>query len=193
MRLCCRDWLTRLTVLMCVFCSFSASSSSKVPFFYDNADLRSAANNGNLLNGSTCQLDDTHMIKEGDPNAGKDDVVINTDGGYFTINYGERGNYFAVVGKFRYSESFPINISSSFRPTLTEAFKKALKSGNCTLANELANQLKNGEPKQCGEHLCVGFEDGNGGRCYTRTLVPSLAFFIVSLIISGVKLLSSLT
>ena len=106
---------------------------------------------------------------------------------------GERGNYFAVVGKFRYSESFPINISSSFRPTLTEAFKKALKSGNCTLANELANQLKNGEPKQCGEHLCVGFEDGNGGRCYTRTLVPSLAFFIVSLIISGVKLLSSLT
>ena len=166
MRLCCGYWFTRLIVLICVFCSYPALAS-RVPYFYDNSNLNKAKSAGVLMSGGLqCDLSDNpSVIKKGDPNAKKDDVVVDIDSGYLTINYGARGNYFGSIGQWKYSESVPLNVSSSFRGTMTSALKKAMQSGNCTLANELANQLANGQPQQCGDDTCIGFEDGNGGKC----------------------------
>lgn len=161
----------RFTRLIFVFIGlfFSAFSyAAYYPYFYDISSIKknnqSAESQGfdfskcsNFLGNAT--------EKEGNPGAKQDDVVVEQGKNYLTIAIGTRGNYFAADGRFEYEETHYFNVPSAFQPTLLSAFKKSLSSGNCSLANALANQLANGEPKQCGDDQCIGFEDDNGSIC----------------------------
>ena len=160
---------TRLILFFPLLCvSFFADAKelwSNVGYFYHSSEFKNGNKTGDL-DFSKCDVTSFGGFKEdGDKNAKREHISVDQNEGEIKIHYGAKGNYFYFDSRWNYAQLLIFKVPAAFKDTLLNAFKKSLSSGNCTLANELANQLANGQPEQCDSGQCLRFEDANGSTC----------------------------
>uniref|UniRef100_A0AAU8B551 Uncharacterized protein n=1 Tax=Dulem virus 57 TaxID=3145768 RepID=A0AAU8B551_9VIRU len=159
-------------ILLAFLCSVSffghaAAIWSDVGYFYNSSEFnKDGADNTQGYDLSKCNVSSFFGAKEdGDKDASREHVRVDQDENGLKIHYGGKGGYFGYDSRWNYAQYFEFNVPPAFKNTLLSALKKALSSGNCTLANELTNQLKNGTPQECDGDKCLTFEDANGSTC----------------------------
>ena len=160
---------TRLILFFPLLCvSFSADAGelwSNVGYFYHSSEFKNGNKTGDL-DLSKCDVTSFGgFAEDGDKNVKREHISVDQNKGEIKIHYGAKGNYFYFDSRWNYAQLLIFKVPAAFKDTLLDAFKKSLSSGNCTLANELANQLANGQPEQCDSGQCLRFEDANGSTC----------------------------
>ncbi len=167
MRLGCNHRIKLIILCLFSFISvdvFAIAQWSKVGYVYR---INSKKDSSNDFDTSKCNLKTSHgMDEDGDPQARKDYLDVKLDQYSMVFNYGTNfeSNTFAD-GAFKYAQRINFSVGDNYRKPLLSALKKALKAGNCDIAQSLVNALADGKVQKKGEdEEFLGFENGTD-RC----------------------------
>ncbi|VEE88899.1 hypothetical protein [Actinobacillus equuli] len=168
MRLGCNNRIKLSILFLFSFISmdvFAIAQWSKVGYVYR---IDSKKNSSNDYDMSKCDLkmSTAGMNEDGDPHAQRDYLDIKLDQYSIVFNYGTNfKDKFFADGAFKYAQQIRFSVGENYRKPLLSALKKALKAGNCDIAQSLVDTLANGKVQKEGESdEFLGFENGTD-RC----------------------------